>query len=138
MSAPPPVAARPSLRAITFDFANTLVPVNAATFRAVMGLTVAGAAGPCGIADQAAFLATWAEERDRQFREDVPEGREVSLPQRAGRVLARIRGMAPPTSDVRWDDAAAERRSTAAERELIIDLYTRSFVDAMQIGRAHV
>ncbi len=120
-----------ALLAISFDFANTLVPVRGASFAAVVELTVDGAAGACGISDRPAFLSCWAEERDRQFREDVPLGRKVSLPQRVARVLARLRGMPPPGSGATWDDSAAERLSAPAERDLIVDLYTRSFVRAV-------
>lgn len=126
-----PSGATARLRAVTFDFANTLVPVHGSTFRAVMELTVDAVMAPCRIADRVAFLAAWAEERDRQFREDVPEGREVSLPQRVARVLARQRGMRPPPPEVRWDDAAAEQRSEPAERQLVVDEYTSSFIVAM-------
>ena len=35
----------------------------------------------------------WAEERERQFREEVPLFRETDLGQRIARVLARLRGM---------------------------------------------
>lgn len=72
-------AATAPIRAVTFDFANTLVPVDRRGFRAVVQLTVDGTAAVCGIADRAAFLVAWDEERDRQFREDVPAGREVDL-----------------------------------------------------------
>ena len=46
-----------------------------------------------------AFLAIWAEERARQFREEVPQFREVDLADRFVRVLARLRGMPPPDED---------------------------------------
>ncbi len=130
-------AATAPIRAVTFDFANTLVPVDRRGFRAVVELTVDGTAAVCGIADRAAFLVAWDEERDRQFREDVPAGREVDLFERVGRVLARIRGMAPPRVDERWDDAAAVALSSPAERELVVDQYTRSFIHAMP-APAHV
>ena len=37
--------------------------------------------------------AAWAEERERQFREEVPQFREVDLALRVVRILARLRGM---------------------------------------------
>ena len=119
------------IRAVTFDFANTLVPVDRRGFRAVVERTVDGSAAACGIGDRAAFLVAWDEERDRQFREEVPAGREVDLVERVGRVLARCRGMAPPHVDERWDDAAATALSSEAERALVVDGYTRSFIHAM-------
>ena len=48
------------------------------------------------VRDRDGFLVAWAEERERQFREEVPQFREVDIAQRAVRVLARLRGMAPP------------------------------------------
>ena len=44
------------------------------------------------------FLAAWGEERARQFREEVPLFRETDLAVRLRRVLARLRGMAPPSA----------------------------------------
>jgi FMN phosphatase YigB (HAD superfamily) len=119
------------IAAITFDFANTLVPVDRRGFRAVVSRAVADVADTCRISDQAAFLAAWDEERDRQFHEDVPAGREVDLTQRVARVLARLRGLAPPPADQRWDDAAAYGRSSAEERALVVDRYAASFIHAM-------
>jgi FMN phosphatase YigB (HAD superfamily) len=123
--------ARTQVTAITFDFANTLVPVDRRAFRAVVAHTASAVADACRIDDQAAFLAAWDEERDRQFREDVPAGREVDLVQRVARVLARLRGLPPPPLDGRWDDAAALARSTVSERDLIVEHYTGSFIHAM-------
>jgi FMN phosphatase YigB (HAD superfamily) len=119
------------LAAITFDFANTLVPVDRRGFRAVVERTAAESAGPCRIADPTAFVSAWDEERDRQFREDVPAGREVDLTERVARVLARLRGMAPPPAEARWDDPAAFERSTATERALVVEHYTRAFIHGM-------
>jgi FMN phosphatase YigB (HAD superfamily) len=114
--------------AITFDFGNTLVPVGRAELAAVvekMTQVVVAASGPF---DLAAFRAAWAEERDRQFAEDVPEGREVELDRRTVRVLARLRGMPVPATDERWDDAVAAGWSSADEVGLAIDAYSQAFV----------
>jgi FMN phosphatase YigB (HAD superfamily) len=83
------------------------------------------------VTDRPAFLAAWAEERDRQFREEVPEFREVDIDQRAVRVLARLRGMAPPPAAERWDDAAAAELVAAGEVEAVVEAYSASFVGRM-------
>ena len=54
----------------------------------------------------------WAEERERQFREEVPQFREVDLAQRLARVLARLRGHAGAARR----RALGRRRRRAAER----------------------
>ena len=68
------------------------------------------ASGRSGWSD---FLAVWAEERERQFREEVPRFREVDLAERLVRVLARLRGIAAPPDDVagtrRWPSVTAPR-----------------------------
>ena len=76
-------------------------------------------------------LRAWDEERERQFREEVPQFREVDLAQRIVRILARLRGMAPPPPDGRWDDAAAARLSTADEVAWAVEVYSRAFVAAL-------
>jgi FMN phosphatase YigB (HAD superfamily) len=53
------------VEAITFDFGNTLVPIDRAGLRRVVQLTareVAVRLGPFGVDE---FLAIWAEERER-------------------------------------------------------------------------
>jgi putative hydrolase of the HAD superfamily len=126
-----PAPAPDRFDAITFDFANTLVPVDRQVFRVVVARTATEVADACGISDQPAFLAAWDEERDRQFREDVPAGREVDLYQRVARVLARIRGLPAPPLDQPWDDAVAFARSAPWEREHVIQHYTGAFVWAI-------
>jgi HAD superfamily hydrolase (TIGR01509 family) len=118
------------VRAITFDFGNTLVRVSRAGLRAVTDRT-ADEASALGLGDVTAFRAAWAEERERQFREELPAFREVDLHQRAIRILARLRGMPPPGVDDRWDDAAASRLAAPSELAAIVDIYSRAFVDAM-------
>jgi HAD superfamily hydrolase (TIGR01549 family) len=116
------------ISAITFDFGNTLVPVGQAELAAVVEEMTLAVVKACGPFDLATFRAAWAEERDRQFAEDVPEGREVELDRRTVRVLARLRGMPVPAGDERWDDRAAAGWSTVDEVALAIDAYSRAFV----------
>jgi len=123
---------RLSVGAITLDFGNTLVRVDRAGLRGVVDDT-ADAMVTAGIAgDRDAFLLAWAEERDRQFREEVPRFRETDLDQRAARILARLRGMPMPTPEARWNDAAAAGFSTPAEITAMVDAYGGSFLRRMQ------
>lgn len=124
-------ATRLAVRAITLDFGNTLVRVDQPGLRAVVGTTADRLAELGVVADRAAFIAAWADERARQFREDVPELREADIYQRAYRVLARLRGMAIPAPERRWDDVAAATLATAAEVDLIAEAYGAAFVDRM-------
>jgi FMN phosphatase YigB (HAD superfamily) len=119
------------LRAITFDFGNTLVPVDRASLRAVVAVTAAAAASRLGPFEADAFIEVWTEERERQFREEVPRFREVDIAERIVRVLARLRGMGAPPADVRWDQAAAATLSDEGELAWAVDVYSRAFVDAM-------
>ena len=80
------------IAAITFDFGNTLVPVGQAALRSVVERTADAVRARSPDVDRAAFLDTWADERERQFREEVPQFREVDLEARLVRVFARIRG----------------------------------------------
>lgn len=124
--------ARPgAIRAITFDFGNTLVPVDRAGLERVVEVTgreVVARFGPFRLEE---FLATWAEERERQFREEVPEFREVDIAERVVRVLARLRGMPAPLPTERWDQAAAARHSDPAEIAAAVEVYSAAFVAAM-------
>jgi HAD superfamily hydrolase (TIGR01509 family) len=119
------------VEAITFDFGNTLVPVGRAALRRVVDLTADAVTERVAGIDRAEFLVAWAEERERQFREEVPQFREVDLAERLVRVFARLRGMAPPPSDERWDQAAAGELSEPNEIDLTIDAYSAAFVDAL-------
>jgi FMN phosphatase YigB (HAD superfamily) len=116
---------------VTFDFGNTLVPVDRAGLGRVVRITAGAVADRCGPFSEDAFLTAWAEERGRQFAEEVPRFREVDLGQRVVRVLARLRGMAAPGPGRRWDDAAAAARSSPEERAFVLDEYSRAFVDAI-------
>ena len=116
------------IRAITLDFGNTLVPVPNGALREVVGETARAIATRLGPFEVDEVDRVWAEERARQFREEVPHGREVDLAQRLSRILARLRGMPAPPEAEPWDDAAAALLSDAAERDWAVDVYSREFV----------
>ena len=117
--------------AITLDFGNTLVRVDRAGLRAVVEDT-ADSLGLRGVVtDRAAFLTAWAEERERQFREEVPAFHEVDITQRAVRVLARLRGLTPPPREERWDDLVAATRVEPEEIDVVVDAYSGAFIDRM-------
>ncbi len=120
------------IEVVTYDFGNTLVQVDRASSRTVSATTAVGLSRARIIDDEAAFLAVWAEERDRQFREEVPNLREVDLTQRVVRVLARLRGAAPPVADALWDDASAGVFVRPGEVEAAVDAYSAAFVATMQ------
>jgi FMN phosphatase YigB (HAD superfamily) len=122
---------RVSVAAITIDFGNTLVRVDRPGLRDVVEITADSLTQGAIVNDRDAFLAAWTEERERQFREDVPALREVDIPQRAVRVLARLRGMAPPAAEARWDDHAAAARIEPTEIDAVVDAYSAAFVDRM-------
>ncbi len=120
-----------TLRAVTFDFGNTLVPVGHAELRHAVELTVDEVVVRSGPFDRGAFLAVWAEERERQFAEEVPAFREVDIARRFVRVFARLRGVAAPSIHERWDDGAAARFSDPDEVRAAVDAYIRGFVAAL-------
>jgi HAD superfamily hydrolase (TIGR01509 family) len=119
------------LRAVTFDFGNTLVPVDRAGLRDVVRVTGRAVAERLGPFELDAFLTAWAEERERQFREEVPRFREVDLADRFVRVLARLRGMPPPSAGHRWDQAAAAAYSDPEEIDWAVAAYSVAFVEAL-------
>jgi FMN phosphatase YigB (HAD superfamily) len=125
------MADRLAVSAITLDFGNTLVKVDRAGLRAVVEETAAALATDGVVRDRGEFLRVWVEERERQFREEVPEGREVDIAQRAVRVLARLRGLDAPPAAARWDDAAAGARVAPGEVDAVVDAYSGSFIDRM-------
>lgn len=117
--------------AITLDFGNTLVRVDRAALRAVVEDT-ADSLGLRGVlTDRAGFLTAWGEERERQFREEVPAFHEVDITQRAVRVLARLRGLPPPPPEERWDDLAAAARVEPEEIDVVVDAYSGAFINRM-------
>jgi HAD superfamily hydrolase (TIGR01509 family) len=119
------------IEAVTLDFGNTLVPVPAAGLRRVVDQTATAMTERLGPFEVADVLAVWAEERERQFREEVPQFREVDLAQRAIRILARLRGLEPPAAAGRWDDGAAAGLSAPEEVDWIVETYSRAFVTAL-------
>jgi putative hydrolase of the HAD superfamily len=129
-------AGRPlAIAAVTLDFGNTLVPVGRAALEGVVA-ALADAVAPRYGVERAAFLEAWADERARQLREDVPRFREADLATRLRRVLARLRGMAPPAPGSAWDDGAAARCSTAAEVAAGLDAYSAAFVAGLPPDQA--
>lgn len=126
------IGTRVRVAAITIDFGNTLVRVDRPGLRAVVEHTGDALVARGIVSDGPAFVAAWVEERDRQFREDVPEFREPDINARAARVLARLRGMTPPSSGERWDDRAAGALTEAGEIDTIIEAYGGEFVRRME------
>jgi FMN phosphatase YigB (HAD superfamily) len=124
-------AARLAVAAITIDFGNTLVMVDRASLRAVVEETGDAVVAARVVRDRAGFLAAWSEERERQFREEVPAFREVDIAQRAVRVIARLRGLAPPPPDERWDDLAAASQVEPREVDQVVEAYSAAFVGRM-------
>jgi HAD superfamily hydrolase (TIGR01549 family) len=120
-----------AVAAITLDFGNTLVRVDRPGLRAVVEDTGDALESGGIVRDRDGFLAAWADERDRQFREEVPAFREVDIGQRAVRVLARLRGMAVPPAEARWDDVAAAALVEPEEVDEIVEAYSSAFVDRM-------
>lgn len=124
------------ITAITFDFGNTLVPVSRSALRRVVELTADAICERWPDLERTAFLAAWAEERERQFREEVPQFREVDLAERLIRVFARLRGMDPPGPDERWDQSRAAEHSDGAAVEWGVEQYSRAFVDGLPASPA--
>jgi FMN phosphatase YigB (HAD superfamily) len=119
------------IEVVTLDFGNTLVPVTGTGLGAVVDETVAAMAEQLGPFDPALVRRAWAEERARQFREDVPQFREVDMAQRIARVLARLRGLSPPPADSVWDAAAVAKLSAPGEIGWSLEVYSTAFVRAM-------
>jgi len=117
---------RDGLVAITFDFGNTLVPFPAASMAGVLRLTAEMAASIVGC-DPDEFVRVWAEERQRQFNENVPEGREADMDVRVVRVVARLRGAVSPGQG-RWDDGSLLSFCEVGETTAILDTYADAFV----------
>jgi FMN phosphatase YigB (HAD superfamily) len=122
-----------SISAITFDFGNTLIPVDRPGLRRVVEVTAEAVVERLGPFSPEAFLSVWAEERERQFREEVPQFREVDLAERFVRVLARLRGMPAPEAHELWDRAAAASRSDPEEIDWAVGAYSDAFVRGMPV-----
>jgi FMN phosphatase YigB (HAD superfamily) len=119
------------LRAITFDFGNTLVPFPAAAMSEELRRTADKVAAIVECRPEE-FVRIWAEERQRQLDENVPEGREADVDVRVVRVMARLRGSATPEHG-RWDDASIRHLCTAGELKTILDTYTTAFVEGTPV-----
>lgn len=142
-----------ALRAISFDFGNTLCPVSDEALRTVLldaAERIAARSGPFALDD---FVRTWREEARRQFLVNVPLELENDLSERVIRVFARLRGMTgPPLPDGEmdhgppalrdhdaaadlppWDDEAAARHSTAEEVSAAVRDYGDAFVARMPV-----
>jgi FMN phosphatase YigB (HAD superfamily) len=122
-----------AIRAVTFDFGDTLVPVSPIAFRAVVAAVAADTCDQLALGDPGPFLVAWAEERDRQVREDVAEGREMDLGQRFARVIARRRGLPAPRAGTRWDDAEVDAAVGATELAWALDAYRDRWVAGMPV-----
>jgi FMN phosphatase YigB (HAD superfamily) len=122
------VAPRLAVAAITLDFGNTLVRVDRPGLRSVVERTGDALVATGIVRDRAAFMDAWAEERERQFREDIPDFKEPDIERRAIRVLARLRGMASPPADERWDDVGAAALVDQAEVDALAEAYSGEFV----------
>ena len=58
--------------------------------------------------------------------------REVDIDQRAVRVLARLRGMAAPPVEERWDDLAAASHVEPDEILTVVDAYSAAFIGRVE------
>lgn len=122
-----------AVRVVSFDFGNTLVPVDRAGLervvarmaRAVAGRAVAGGAGTFSVE---AFLRCWDEERERQLAEALAERRELDLRERIRRVLGRLRGATVPVDGRSWDEALLRRLVPPDEEAAALEAYTAAFV----------
>jgi FMN hydrolase / 5-amino-6-(5-phospho-D-ribitylamino)uracil phosphatase len=119
------------IEAITFDFGNTLVPVGRTALRAVVERTAEAICERRQGLVRDEFLAAWAEERERQFREEVPQFREVDLSQRLVRVFARLAGVVPPPEAEPWDDDALAAHADPVELAWAVEIYSRAFVETL-------
>ena len=119
-----------TITAVTLDFGNTLVPVSAGGLRGVVVETARRMAAELGPFDEAEVLRVWGEERERQFREEVPQFREVDLSQRLVRILARLRGM-PPRHPTSAGTTCRRGPLDHDEAAWAIDVYSRAFVTAI-------
>lgn len=121
------------VRAISFDFGNTLCPVSDEALRSVLldaAERIGARSGPFALDE---FVAVWREEARRQFAANVPMGRENDLDERLARVLARLRGMIAPPAEAAWDDDAARTRSSAEEVAAGVHDYGGAFVARMPV-----
>lgn len=117
---------RAALRGVTLDFGNTLVPVTRAALVEVVTVTCRWLAARTGATpEELAWI--WDEERERQWREDVPAFRETDMRIRMARVIARSRGTPPPPEDERWDDESTVASADPTELATALDVYGHAF-----------
>ena len=119
------------MAAITIDFGNTLVMVDQPSLRAVVRHTGDALVAQGIVTDLDGFMDGWIEERERQFRENIPEFREPDIEVRAVRVLARLRGFPRPPAEGRWDDEAAAALVEQEEVAAVAEAYGAEFVSRM-------
>jgi FMN phosphatase YigB (HAD superfamily) len=124
---------RAAIRAMTFDFGDTLVPVSAAAFRSIVAATAADVSARLGLGAADGFLEDWDAERSRQWAEDVAEGREMDLERRFARVIARRRGLAAPPPPRRWDDAAVDAVADRPEVAWAVERYRDRWVSGIAV-----
>jgi len=122
---------RLAVTAITIDFGNTLVMVDQPSLRGVVQHTGDALVSQGIVTDLDGFMEAWIEERERQFREDIPEFREPDIEVRAVRVLARLRGFPSPPAEARWDDDAAAALVAPDEVAAVVEAYGAEFVSRM-------
>jgi FMN phosphatase YigB (HAD superfamily) len=116
-----------TIQAVTLDFGNTLVPFPAGSGQGVNEATAAHVEERLHLRG-GDFGPVWAEERQRQLDEDVPEGREADIPVRIARVLARLRGAAAPADGERWDDVRVWEVAGRDDVQSVVDAYCEAFV----------
>lgn len=121
-------AALAGVEVVSFDFGNTLVPVDRAGLGRVVARMAAAIAERSGPFPVEAFLRVWAEERERQLAEALTARRELDLGERVRRVLARLRGAAPPGDGRSWDEARLRRLVGPDEEAAALEAYTVAFV----------
>jgi FMN phosphatase YigB (HAD superfamily) len=123
------------LAAITFDFGNTLVAFPPGPMAHVVDGAASAAAAITGSSVEE-FRQVWAEERQRQFAEDVPQGREANMDVRAARVLYRLMGGSAPAPGARWDEAEVAGRVAPAHVDALLEAYADNFVRVVEVPPA--
>lgn len=121
------------IRAVTFDFGDTLVVVPGDAFRAVVAGMAGDACAHLRLGDTSGFLWAWGEERDRQLVEDVAAGREMDLGRRVARVVARMRGLPAPPLGRPWDEGAVDAVAEPTEVDWILARYRDRWVAGIPV-----
>jgi FMN phosphatase YigB (HAD superfamily) len=123
------------VRAITFDYGNTLVQFASGSTSGTIERTAERLA-PLLRVDAAEFVRAWGEERARQFATEVPLGLEADSEVRAARTLARLRGCPAPVPGSAWDSPDPFGYVEPAEIEAISETYTGIFVASTPVPPA--